>query len=321
MGRRFQFSVKRLLGSTGLFCISLALIGWAIAWYGPAVPFPFVYLATITLGVAGSNLVGRPLYGAVVVTLFWTGFMTVSAAFNAPWWISRGLLLTVIVVAAFFAGIVWHERQQANERPNRSKTLRQHQASKRSLREQVRPSDRQVDECTGQSPDTGVGPTRGPAKNGGDLVPINRRFQFSVQRLLASVGLLCVSLGLLTWAIGPLPLIFFYFATIVFGVAAANLFGRPLLGAVVVLLSWTGFMLISEAINGSLLALSTLLTAAVLVPIFLGGMATQRHLDQRKVRKAVPVDLVVGIRSRDLRDVTDNPSEEAASTAHVRPDD
>ncbi|HEV3339264.1 MAG TPA: hypothetical protein VG125_02870 [Pirellulales bacterium] len=76
MSRRFQFSLRRLLVSTGLLCLSLGLLSWAVPRNGP-VSLVFFYLATVALGVAGTNLVGRPLFGAVVVMLFWTGFMLI----------------------------------------------------------------------------------------------------------------------------------------------------------------------------------------------------------------------------------------------------
>jgi hypothetical protein len=112
---------------------------------------------------------------------------------------------------------------------------------------------------------------------------MNLKFQFSLKRLLVSTGLLCLSLSLFSLAMnGPVPLLFFYFATIVLGVAGTNLVGRPLTGAVGVLLFWTGFMLISAAFNASLFTVWELLAGVVVVAAFLAGMATQRHLDQRR---------------------------------------
>ena len=125
----------------------------------------------------------------------------------------------------------------------------------------------------------------------GRLSVMSPRFQFSLRRLLVSTGLLCLSLGLLSWAIaenGPVPLLFLYFATIVLGVAGTNLVGRPLAGAIGVMLFWTGFMLLRAANNASWSTLLALLAAAVVVMAFLGtflaGMATQRYLDKRRRR-------------------------------------
>ena len=108
------------------------------------------------------------------------------------------------------------------------------------------------------------------------------RFQFSLPRLLVSMALLCLSLSLFSWAMnGPMPLLFFYFATIALGVALANLIARPLSGAVGTMLFWTGFMLIRVALGASWFSL---LTAALVLAAFLGGMATQRYLDRRRRR-------------------------------------
>jgi hypothetical protein len=154
---------------------------------------------------------------------------------------------------------------------------------------------------------------------------MSRRFQFSVQRLLVSTGLLCISLGFLSWAIarnGPaLPFLYVYFATIFLGAAGTNLAGRPLLGAVVVMLFWAGFMSISAIFNAPWWISRALLLTVILVAAFLGGMATQRHLDKRRFRNASPIDRIIGVRGRDSRDFAGNPHEELTGTADVRSDD
>jgi hypothetical protein len=63
MSQRFQFSVGRLLGSTGLLCLSLPFFRWA--FFGDDWNFVAFMLGTIPYGAAGTNLVGRPAFGAM----------------------------------------------------------------------------------------------------------------------------------------------------------------------------------------------------------------------------------------------------------------
>jgi hypothetical protein len=77
MSQRFQFSLGRLLGSTGLLCLALPF--FRLALFGDDGNFVAFIVGTVLYSAASTNLVGRPAFGAICALAVWFAVLMAGA--------------------------------------------------------------------------------------------------------------------------------------------------------------------------------------------------------------------------------------------------